>query len=73
MANEIGVTISFNEYKALTEFKINRLEEKAAVMEDIANDRLDTITELRTKCRELEDHIKWLEAKLKEEGEAENG
>lgn len=73
MANETGVTISFNEYKALTEFKINRLEEKAAVMEDIARDRLDTITELHAKCRELEDEVKWLEAKLKEGSVAENG
>lgn len=73
MANETGVTISFNEYKALVEFKINRLEEKAAVMDDIAGDRLDTITELRLKCRELENQVKFLEAKLKNESEAENG
>lgn len=73
MNNETGVTISFNEYKALVEFKINRLEEKASVMEYLANDRFDTITELRSKCRELEDEVKRLEAKLKEGGEAENG
>jgi len=73
MDNETGVTISFNEYKALVEFKLNRLEEKATVMEDIANDRLDTITELRMRCRELEDQVKFLEAKLKKGNEAENG
>jgi len=73
MNNETGVTISFNEYKALVEFKINRLEEKAAVMDDIAGDRLDTITELRVKCRKLEDQVKLLEAKLKKGDEAENG
>ena len=71
--NEPIVVIPFAEYKALVEFKINRLEEKAAVMEDIADDRLDTITELRLKCRKLEDQVKLLEAKLKKGGEAGNG
>ena len=71
--NEPIVVIPFAEYKALVEFKINRLEEKAAVMDDIAGDRLDTITELRMKCRELEDQVKFLETKLKKEGEAGNG
>ena len=71
--NEPIVVIPFAEYKALVEFKINRLEEKAAIMDDIAGDRLDTITELRMKCRELEDQVKFLEAKLKKEGEAGNG
>ena len=71
--NEPIVVIPFAEYKALVEFKINRLEEKTAVMDDIAGDRLDTITELRMKCRELEDQVKFLETKLKKEGEAGNG
>ena len=76
MANEIGVTISFNEYKALVEFKLNSQEEEIKALKCIADDRLDRIVELRTKCGELEKCIEDLTNQLsfyEKGGEAENG